>query len=237
MPDTAVRPIVFLDFDGTISRADVVDAILERYALDGWRDIEQAWQAGRIGSRECLREQIALVRATPAELEALVDSIGVDPGIRPLVETCRYHHVDLHIVSDGFDLCIHRLLQQTHIAPADVAVYSSRLTPVGANQWSAAFTSPDEGCEHGCATCKPRVMRSLNPQRRPVVFVGDGLSDRYAAEAADVVFAKDRLRTYCGERGLPHLPFDALAEVTSFINNYMRLGQPWRQPAAAPAGA
>ena len=33
-------PILFLDFDGTISRADVVDALLERFALPEWRQLD-----------------------------------------------------------------------------------------------------------------------------------------------------------------------------------------------------
>ena len=45
---------VFCDFDGTIALEDVTDSILERFALDGWQDIELQRKNGRIGSRECM---------------------------------------------------------------------------------------------------------------------------------------------------------------------------------------
>jgi len=52
-------PILFLDFDGTISRRDAVDAILETYADPKWLTFEAEWSAGRIGSRDCLRAQMS----------------------------------------------------------------------------------------------------------------------------------------------------------------------------------
>jgi 2,3-diketo-5-methylthio-1-phosphopentane phosphatase len=241
MPDPSERPIVFLDFDGTISRADVVDAILERYALDGWQQLEEAWQAGRLGSRECLRGQMALVRATPGELDELIDGIAIDTGVVRVLDVCRRHGIAVHVISDGFDVCIHRMLARLAHGgrglPGDVSICSSRLHLIALNQWRATFPFHADGCVHGCATCKPSVMNALNPLGGPSVFVGDGLSDRYACEAADVVFARDRLRTYCEERSLPHIPYDGLAEVASFLEEGMRLDRRWRQPAAAQASA
>jgi len=75
MPESFVKPVVFLDFDGTISRVDVVDAILDRYADPAWERIEREWKAGRIGSRACLAGQLALVRATQAEVDGLLASV------------------------------------------------------------------------------------------------------------------------------------------------------------------
>ena len=84
---TDSRPVVFLDFDGTISRCDVVDAILEAYADPGWLQIEATWQAGGIGSRECLRAQMSLVRATRASLDRLLDGRVVWRLVRRLART------------------------------------------------------------------------------------------------------------------------------------------------------
>ena len=73
MLDTSGQsPILFLDFDGTISERDAVDAILEEFADSRWLAVEEEWKAGRIGSRECLRAQMSLVSATPAEVNALL---------------------------------------------------------------------------------------------------------------------------------------------------------------------
>lgn len=228
MHDSVLRPVVFLDFDGTISRADVVDAVLERYADRGWTAIEEAWRAGRIGSRECLRDQMAMVRATPAELDELLESIGLDDGFAALIETCDAHGLAAHVISDGFDYCIRRILNAApaRIQPsiARMQVCASHLEPAAASRWRVGFPHEPELCAHGCATCKPAVMRALNPTRGPSVFVGDGLSDRFAAHAADLVFAKHKLAAYCREQSLPHVPYTTLHDVARGIDRVLRSG-------------
>jgi 2,3-diketo-5-methylthio-1-phosphopentane phosphatase len=234
-------PTVFLDFDGTVSRADVVDGLLERYASPEWLRVEEEWRAGRIGSRECLRRQMALVRATPAEVDAVIDGIGIDEGFGPLLEACVGGGVPVHIISDGFDYCIRRMLCGAPAAGQagfqTVDVRASHLEAGVAGEWRTAFLFPEEPCVHGCATCKPAMMRALAPAGGMTVFVGDGLSDRYAAAAADLVFAKDKLASYCVEQGIVHVSFRNLADVAADLKERFRSGLPFRRPKAARVGA
>jgi 2-hydroxy-3-keto-5-methylthiopentenyl-1-phosphate phosphatase len=222
MPDPAQKPVVFLDFDGTISRVDVVDAILDRFADPEWLRVEQEWKAGRMGSRACLAAQIALVQASRTDVDDLLGSIGIDPGFVPLLNVCDTAGIRAHIISDGFDYCIARILAQLPAAQQNlldaVTVCASHLEPDGVDRWQTAFRFMDEGCEHGCATCKPAVMAALNPSGAPAIFVGDGLSDRYAAAAADVVFAKDKLAAHCVEQGISFIRYETLADVAAFVS-------------------
>lgn len=235
-----MHPTVFLDFDGTISRADVVDAILDRYADAGWLTIEDAWRAGRIGSRECLRQQMALVRAAPAALDALIDAIGLDEGFAAVLRTCDGAGVPAHIVSDGFDYCIARILRRlaADAAPllAGVRICSSHLAPAVDGAWTTAFCFPEPGCAHGCATCKPAVMASLNPAGGPSIFVGDGLSDRYAAAAATMVFAKDKLAAWCAGQGISFIAYTSLADVAAALDEQFRSGALRRRARASRVG-
>ncbi len=52
MSTNVKRPRLFCDFDGTITRQDVIDVLLETYAQPRWRDVEQEWIDGRISSRD-----------------------------------------------------------------------------------------------------------------------------------------------------------------------------------------
>ena len=214
------RPILFIDFDGTITRRDVIDVILETYADERWQEIEKQWRAGRIGSRDCLRAQIALVRATQRELDGLIDSIQVDEGFALLLEICARHEIAAHIVSDGFDYCISRILRRPALRLdgllRNVRVCSSHLE-IDNHRWRTSFQFPLQPCAHGCATCKPAVMRLLNREGAPSLFVGDGLSDRYAAEAASLVFAKNGLAAHCRTKGIDYVPFDELDEVAAYL--------------------
>ncbi len=222
-------PVVFLDFDGTVSRCDVVDVILSAYAGRAWLEVERQWQAGAIGSRECLREQMALVRASRQQIDSLLDDVELDPGFLPLLHMCARRGVPVHIVSDGFDYCIRRILQRggPHAAGLlrDGHVYASHMEPSEAGAWIVDFRFPADVCEHGCATCKPWAMQQLNRDRRPAIFVGDGLSDRYAARWADMVFAKTSLAGFCRDQGIPHYPFDDLGHVAAQIDRILRTAE------------
>ena len=77
----------------------------------------------------------------------------------------------------------------------------------------AVFPHTNHGCKHGCATCKPAIIRRLRKKQQAVVYVGDGLSDRFAVEEADVVFAKHELLAYCRKRGLACRRFETFGDV------------------------
>lgn len=229
-------PILFLDFDGTVSRRDAVDLILEAFANERWLAIEEQWREGQIGSRDCLRAQMSLVRASSEQLDALLEKIELDEGLRALLETCHRHHIPTHIISDGFDYCINRILSrgaQKNLALVDllreVRVCASHLETAGDDTWHTDFPYFPRTCSHGCATCKPALMRLLNRAGVTTIFVGDGLSDRYAVAEADIVFAKKSLARYCEEQGIAHYVYNNLADVSarllSAIQNFEDSGQ------------
>lgn len=227
MSEKTDTPILFLDFDGTVSERDAVDLILENYADPAWLEREEAWRKGFIGSRECLRAQIDLVRAMPDELNDLLDTIRVDEGLLPLLETCATHNVPVHIISDGFDRCIERVLARA--SPPKLAtllrrvrVFSSHLEFAGQARWRTSFPFFPQTCGHNCATCKLALMQALNERNAPTIFVGDGLSDKYAAACADLVFAKKSLANYCRENSVPYIPYDTLHDVAAYLAALLR---------------
>jgi 2,3-diketo-5-methylthio-1-phosphopentane phosphatase len=221
--------LVFLDFDGTITLRDATDAILDAYADPAWLEIEATWVAGQIGSRECLAAQIALVTATHRQVEDLLDGLEIDPGLAPLLDVCAARRTAVHIISDGFDYCIRRILarpaQNLRSRLRNTQIVSSSLHAHG-GEWRAAFRHPLEPCAHGCATCKPAAMKALNPGGVFTVFVGDGISDRHAAKCADVVFAKDKLAAFCEKAAIPYVPFATLADVASGLEQRLGAGLP-----------
>lgn len=221
----SVRPVVFLDFDGTITRRDATDAILEAYAKPQWLRIEEEWKAGRLSSRACLAAQMALVTATQGQIDSLLDAIEIDSGFVALLGACAAHDVPAHIVSDGFDYCIQRILSRPSLRLAPylegMQIVSSHLEPDG-RRWIVGFTPFGEACAHGCATCKPATMARLNTNGGPVIFVGDGLSDRYAAAYADLLFAKDALAAYCDWQAIPYTPYDNLATIANGLDRLLQ---------------
>jgi len=230
---TAASLIVFTDFDGTVTQLDVTDEILTQLAHPSWREVEQEWTRGLIGSRECLERQIALVDASADELHALIDAVPVDPAFATFCRFARRRGIPLYVLSEGFDYWIERILKRagvngpvrngTHMFSSALRLEGRRLIP--------SFPHSAPPCEHGCATCKAALIRRLGKGNYPVIFVGDGLSDRFAVEEADMVFAKRQLLAYCQEHGKACRPFSTFADVEQAI---ARLMNPERKSPGPP---
>jgi 2,3-diketo-5-methylthio-1-phosphopentane phosphatase len=232
---------LFLDFDGTITSRDATDAILETFADAAWLDVERAWLSGHIGSRECLAAQMALVSASAAQVDRLLETIDVDPGFARLLDAARTSNMPVHIVSDGFDYCIRRILgrpDRNLLTRIDAShIISSSLEPEAREgRWRATFRHPPEPCAHGCATCKLSAMRRLTPAGSVAVFAGDGMSDRYAASGADIVFAKDKLAAFCEKASIAFTPFETLGTLAESVERLLRGGRARPATGRIPTG-
>ena len=99
---------ILCDFDGTIAVEDVIDSLLDRYGRPGWEALELDWRAGRIGSRECMSGQVALLDMSRAELDAHLAGLWIDHAFPGFVAKARELGVPIRVVSDGLDYAIHR---------------------------------------------------------------------------------------------------------------------------------
>jgi len=208
-------PVIFSDFDGTITQVDVTDVILGEFADPAWHEVEEEWVQGQIGSRECLKRQMAMVDASARQLDALIDAVPLDPGFAAFHALTRERGIPFYVVSDGFDYVIRRVLRNCGVDGELLNgshLFSSRMEVRGRSV-EVDFPNWPKVCVHGCATCKPEVMRRVRGQNRPVIFIGDGLSDRFAVEEADLVFARDKLLAYCREHELACTAFETFGEI------------------------
>lgn len=224
------RPIIFCDFDGTITEVDITDMMLSQFAHPSWQEVEQEWVRGLIGSRECLERQMALVQATAPELDALIDSIPIDPSFPKFYRFAREKRIPVCVASDGFDYVIRRVLKRAGIQGPlrnGTRLFSSSLRVAG-GRLVTAFPHAGGGCTHGCGTCKAELLRRMGRGHDPVIYIGDGLSDRFAVEEATLVFAKRQLAAYCGERGIPFWAFENFAEIESILGNSAGVNSPER---------
>lgn len=209
---------VFIDFDNTITRGDVLDGIIETFSETAeWRTLEDSWIAGRIGTRQCLGGQMLGLRARWAELARHLDNVQLDPGFISLRDLLRSAGVELTIVSDNFDIFLAHVLQ--HHGLADVPYRANHLELLGDRVVpSFPFSNPE--CP-GCAHCKKIHFLPPNDDARAVVFIGDGRSDICPATHADIVFAKDSLLVHLQHVGLACRPYTDLTGVTETITKLL----------------
>jgi 2,3-diketo-5-methylthio-1-phosphopentane phosphatase len=200
------RTAVFVDFDGTISVADVGRHLLARFADPSWWDLHLRFDAGEIGSRECLAEQWALMRGEESEMRRAGRDVALDPGFRRLVTDLRAGGAEVTVVSDGFGFYVHDACADVEVGVVTNAV------DFATGELRFPYDHGDCACS-ACGVCKPAPLRAAGARGLTTVLIGDGTSDRKAALVADVVFAKDPLAQWCVEQGVTHHPFEVLDDV------------------------
>jgi 2-hydroxy-3-keto-5-methylthiopentenyl-1-phosphate phosphatase len=212
-PDAGPSLAFLVDYDGTICRVDVLDVMLAEHGRPGWKAIDDLYMDGTIGSRTDLVELLPYLPADPAPLYATAERQQHDETFPAFVERARAVGADLEVVSDGYGFHVGHNLAR--IGVPDVPIMTARLT------WSEAgptleFPAGDPAC-HVCGTCKRRRVLAHQARGRHVAFVGDGMSDRYAAAYADTVFAKDRLVDVCTAAGIPFVPWRDFDDVSAWL--------------------
>jgi 2-hydroxy-3-keto-5-methylthiopentenyl-1-phosphate phosphatase len=211
---------VFVDFDGTISREDTTDVVLHRLADPAWQAVETQWQNGLIGSRQCLKEQVSMIRADPDEFDALALNFAIDPHFPDFVRQCRALRLPVTIVSDGLDRIVRMTLDRHGLG--GLAINANALHYCGDRRWTLDFPHTQNTCRSQSGTCKCAVSRQasagIGDQRDLRLLIGDGRSDQCLAEDADFVFARTGLRDYCRQRNIPHRSFHSFAQVQQLMS-------------------
>lgn len=209
---------VFCDFDGTVAENDVGNLVFQTFADDRWRQAVQEWLDGRITSKECLLRECEAARATPQALIDLADAQKIDPYFQRFVRFCRHRKIPVSVVSDGLDFYIQRILANHGLD--DLPVFANHLAFREGDHLVPEFPFADYTCGR-CANCKGYHLRTARTPGEWLVYVGDGYSDRCAADEADLVFAKRDLRRYCREAGIAYIEFETFADVLDGLRPFV----------------
>ncbi len=219
----ALETQVWIDFDGTITRSDVLDEIIKGFAVDdSWMSVEREWQDGLIGSAECLRRQLAVVRITDQQLDPFLDSIPIDPGAVRLINACEQNKVPVSILSDGIDLFIRSILRRGGLAGT-----AFRCNSITRDHDAMSLVCPhsNDRCEAKAAHCKCESMSTMGVGRAKTIYIGDGRSDLCPSRKVDCRFAKGVLAANLAREGLAFISYSTLDDIADIFEHA------WARPA------
>jgi 2-hydroxy-3-keto-5-methylthiopentenyl-1-phosphate phosphatase len=192
---------LILDWDGTATVEDTLIVALREFG--DWQvylDAAAALHRGEITLHEEIRRDAESIRTPIDEVVAwLRENLELRPGFHELAEAYRPL-----IVSSNFRQLIEPILEREGVE-LEVRANEVEWHPDG---WRATFRNGEV-----CGTCGEPCKRADLPANGEVVYVGDGYSDRCAAQAADRIFARDGLARYLDEQGVAYELFDDLHDV------------------------
>ncbi|MDQ3866809.1 MAG: HAD-IB family phosphatase, partial [Actinomycetota bacterium] len=192
----------------------LLDTIAGRFGdRDVYDEVEGALHGGRLPLRDVITREFRPVRRPLAEVVRWeLENVRIRPGFRELVALARERGWRLVVVSSGFRELIEPILEREDV---DVELHANRVEarPDG---WRVQWSYGDD-CGVCGESCKRAVARELAGEGE-LVYVGDGYSDRCAAQLADRVFATRGLARYLAERRLPYEPFEDFFDVGRALN-------------------
>lgn len=220
---------VFLDFDNTLTSFDVLDDIIERFSSNkDWMRFENLWKSGKIGSQECLENQLKSVKISKARLKKYLSGIRIAPSARKFLKLLAENRVKLVILSDSFSFIIRSILNGNGVN--GIKIYSNRLRFVR-DRLIPSFPHTDGRCLR-CGHCKNKHLIIPSLKDKIIVYIGDGLSDICPARNADVVFAKADLLGYFRKNKIPCIAFNDFRQVYGYFRRLINATERKNKKAA-----
>jgi 2-hydroxy-3-keto-5-methylthiopentenyl-1-phosphate phosphatase len=222
-----VRPparfFVACDFDGTITKEDTLIVLIERYAPEAWANIEPRMRRGETKLVDAIAEVFEHVRASHDEVVTyLLERAVIREGFAEFVDWLRTEGHELMVVSSGFRPIIEAIFERERLdglrVSAGEVFFSTEGTVV-----SYVLPPPDE-CDNDCGCCKREAIAASRTAESTLVYLGDGVSDFCAAEAADVIFARRGLAHHLDSRGRQYFPLVDFHEVREVLERLAREG-------------
>ena len=203
---------IYCDFDGTITKKDVVNTFFEKYADPKWLESEELWIDGKITSQENAIAQVGLLsNVTQKELDEFLNSIELDDYFKEFLRFIKEKNINFVILSDGFDLFIDEILKRNGVS--NISVFANHLVYEN-NNFRIEFPYHNSKCDIGAGMCK-----CLQINEDKFCYIGDGTSDLCVAQKADILFATKSLERHCKNKAINYYPFKSFKDIIEVLNN------------------
>ena len=211
------QPIIFCDFDGTITNSDNIMAIMKEFAPSEWVGIKDRILSQELTIQEGVTKLFSLLPSSQKETitQFVLHQAEIREGFQDFIDYTQENNLPLYIVSGGIDFFVKPILEpfirnEDHIY-CNVADFSSENIRI---EWPH---SCDGHCTNGCGCCKPSIIRELSTDNTFKIVIGDSITDLQAAKLADKVIARDFLIEKCEELNIPYEPFQTFHDVIHIL--------------------
>lgn len=208
---------VFVDFDGTITKVDVGEAIFRAFGNASEADIIVAdLLSGKITARMCWELLFATIKNIDlAKLNNFIDQMNIDPTFNQFHKYCLENEIEIFVLSDGFDYYIKRIFKKAKLN--NINIFANSLIINDKNEMIPAFPYFDIDCQTS-ANCKRNHILNNSGDEEFTVYIGDGNSDKYSTQFCDFIFAKDDLLKFCEKERITFFPFNNFEDVITRLD-------------------
>ena len=212
------KMVVFTDWDGTVTLQDSNDYLTDNlgFGVEKRAFINQQILDGVTNFRDGFIEMLNSITVPfPECVEYLKQHVQLDPGFADFYNWAHANNIPVVVVSSGMKPIIQALLTKL---VGEEAVKILRLLPMTLESIQIIHgISCTDTLTVGFGHDKSKSLRPYAqvPNRPPLFYCGDGVSDLSAARETDLLFAKAGrdLVTYCQREKIPYVLFHSFKDI------------------------
>lgn len=210
-----MKDFIFIsDFDGTITAKDFYWILLDDYIGQKGIDYYHEWKkTGKIGI-EFLNKVFTWHTFTEDERLEALSKVSIDKDLERIVDFVTEGGGDFHILSAGFRYYINDALKKRDLSHLHVITNEGTFrdsTFIMEPDASSPFYSPVYGVD------KEKAALHYKKDCKKLYFAGDSEPDFWAAQHADIIFAKHELAHILDDKGISYYKYESFADILTHL--------------------
>jgi 2-hydroxy-3-keto-5-methylthiopentenyl-1-phosphate phosphatase len=197
------RNLLVTDFDGTLTEFDFYEKALEHVDKRDMPDYWSLYSSKKITHFEAMKGIFSHIRCSRDEVEAIMDSLNIEPELSDALESLKEAGWKVAIVSAGSRWYIDRILRKLRVPEESVEIHASpgEFSPERGLVLSLPHDSPYCSESHGID--KVRIVEEGLARYNRVAFAGNGPPDLQPSlrVPAELRFARQWLAETLRSRG------------------------------------
>ena len=207
-------PIIFSDFDGTITERDVILSIMERFAPPEWIEIKDNILYKRTTTlKDGVEKLFSLIESGKKNeiINYIKEKMKLREGFEDFLNFCGKEKIEFNVLSGGLDFHIEPVLENFKDKLkifCNKANFNSKSIKIDYEYLPKNCTLCGD-----CGFCKIEVIEKYPKEKFTRILIGDSLTDLAASKVVDIVFARADLIKYLEQEKISYVPFSNFHEV------------------------
>ncbi len=217
------KVIIFSDYDGTITKRDVIVTIMERFAPPEWVSIKDKILYERtIKLKDGIEMLFNLIDSSKrTEIEKYIkDTVSLRDGFKEFIGFCKEKKIKFNVLSGGLDFHIEPIIENFK---NDVEIYCNK-ADFNFEKIKINYKYLPKNCTlcGDCGCCKIEIIEKYPKENYFRIVIGDSLTDLSPSRVADLIFARSDLKKYLDEEGIKYIPFETFFDVKDKIKKLFK---------------
>ena len=203
--------VVFCDFDGTITNQDTFVSVLEKFAPETASRVLPAIFRRELTLKDGITKTLGAIPAHyyPDIIEFIAEQ-PVRPGLKEFVEFLKDEAIPFVVISGGLTGMVKAVLERQQLLSGVTAIYAGEVETTG--EFLEPYSAISSDTEF--------VAKAIAMERHPAtekIAIGDSVTDINMSLAADLVFARDRLKQYLDSENKSYIPWNDFWDIKDYL--------------------